>query len=107
MEETRKYDIPTPQLIRTVFYVLKKQGPMTTWKLHKLLYYIQAWSLVWDDDVMFDDEIEAWSYGPVVASLYPLHKGMYKLSTETFKEQVDKLKKILFEHKQLELFEEV
>jgi uncharacterized phage-associated protein len=43
-------------------YILEQQGPMTTWKLQKLVYYAQAWSLVWDDDALFDEEIEAW-YG--------------------------------------------
>ena len=28
-------------------YILEKQGAMTTWKLQKLVYYSQAWSLVW------------------------------------------------------------
>ncbi len=34
-------------------YILKRQSPMTTWKLQKLVYYCRAWSLVWDDDVLF------------------------------------------------------
>ena len=41
-------------------YMLQRCGPMTTWKLQKLVYYAQAWSLVWDDDALFDEEIEAW-----------------------------------------------
>ena len=28
-------------------YILKKLGPMTAMKLQKLVYYCQAWSLVW------------------------------------------------------------
>ena len=60
--------------------VLKRQGPMTTWKLQKLVYYCQAWSLVWDDDVMFPEEIEAWANGPVVRELYEAHRGKYRLS---------------------------
>ena len=33
-------------------YILQKQGFLTTWKLQKLVYYGQAWSLVWDDDAL-------------------------------------------------------
>lgn len=55
------YDVAT--------YILEKQGAMTTWKLQKLVYYSQAWSLVWDDDVLFPEEIEAWANGPVVREL--------------------------------------
>lgn len=38
-------------------------------QLHKLLYYIQAWSLTWDGAPVFDEEIEAWKNGPVVRSM--------------------------------------
>lgn len=30
-------------------YILEKQGRMSTWKLQKLCYYSQAWSLAWTD----------------------------------------------------------
>ena len=61
-------------------YILERQGPMTTWKLQKLVYYGQAWSLVWDDDVLFPEEIEAWANGPVVRELYDAHRGKYRVS---------------------------
>jgi uncharacterized phage-associated protein len=47
-------------------YILRKQGGMTTMKLQKLVYYAQAWSLVWDEEPLFDQPIEAWSNGPGV-----------------------------------------
>ena len=61
-------------------YILEKQGAMTTWKLQKLVYYAQAWSLVWDDDALFDEEIEAWANGPVVRELYKAHRGKFRVS---------------------------
>ena len=61
-------------------YILERQGPMTTWKLQKLVYYSQAWSLVWDDDVLFPEEIEAWANGPVVRELYEAHRHKYRVS---------------------------
>ena len=60
-------------------YILERSGPMSTMKLQKLVYYSQAWSLVWDEDVLFDDEIQAWANGPVVPSLYNSHRGLYRL----------------------------
>lgn len=39
-------------------------------KLLKLAYYVQAWSLVWREQPAFDDRIEAWKDGPVVATLW-------------------------------------
>lgn len=58
-------------------YILKQRGPMTAMKLQKLVYYSQAWSLVWDDEPLFDEIIEAWANGPVVPALYALHRGMF------------------------------
>ncbi len=60
-------------------YIIKRKGPMTTWKLQKLVYYCQAWSLVWDDDVLFPEEIEAWANGPVVRELYRAHSDQFRV----------------------------
>jgi uncharacterized phage-associated protein len=61
-------------------YILRKLGPMTTMKLQKLVYYSQAWSLVWDEKPLFSAHIEAWTYGPVSPALYKEHRGEFKVS---------------------------
>lgn len=63
-----------------VDYILKKQGETVVIKLHLLLYYCQAWSLVWDDEPLFEDRIESWSFGPVVPRVYKLYEGNFKVS---------------------------
>ena len=60
-------------------YILKRKGEITTWKLQKLVYYCQAWSLVWDGVPLFADRIEAWANGPVVPSLYQVHRGAFTM----------------------------
>ncbi len=77
----------TSQLPVSVFdvalYILKQlKHPCSTMKLHKLLYYCQAWSLVWDDRPLFSQRIEAWANGPVVRNLFNFHKGMYEISAQ-------------------------
>ncbi len=62
-------------------YILREQGLVTTMKLQKLVYYCQAWSVVWDQKPVFDEEIQAWASGPVVPDLYQIHKGQYQIST--------------------------
>lgn len=47
-----------------------KKASLTHKKLQKLLYYAQAWSLVFNDRKLFNEPIEAWVHGPVVPSLY-------------------------------------
>lgn len=64
--------------------ILAQQGSMSTWKLQKLVYYCQAWHLVWDDVPLFPDAIQAWSNGPVVRSLYDLHKGQFSVAPGSF-----------------------
>jgi len=60
-------------------YILQKLNIITTVKLQKLLYYCQAWSLVWDEKPLFNEKIEAWANGPVVRELYNQHKGKFKI----------------------------
>jgi len=59
--------------------ILKQMGPMTAMKLEKLVYYCQAWSLVWDEAPLFNERIEAWAGGPVVPALYYRHRGLYEV----------------------------
>ena len=60
-------------------YILREHGPTSAMKLQKLVYYAQAWSLVWDDRQLFDDPIEAWANGPVVRGLYERHRGQFEV----------------------------
>ena len=43
-------------------------------KVHKLLYYCQGWHLVLHGAPMFNEEIQGWPDGPVVASLWTEEK---------------------------------
>jgi uncharacterized phage-associated protein len=60
-------------------FILSKQGGMTVMKLHKLVYYCQAWSLVWEDEPLLTESIEAWANGPVIRELYNAHQGQFKI----------------------------
>jgi uncharacterized phage-associated protein len=61
-------------------YILERQGPMSAMKLQKLVYYAQAWHLVWADAPLFPERIEAWANGPVVPDLYRQHRGQFQVS---------------------------
>ena len=44
-------------------------------KLQKILYFSQAAHLALKDNVLFEDKIEAWDFGPVVVNVYHKFKG--------------------------------
>ncbi|NJL77114.1 MAG: DUF4065 domain-containing protein [Saprospiraceae bacterium] len=56
-------------------YVLTLSNPeigelTSNLKLQKLLYYVQGVHLAAFDSSLFEEEIVAWNYGPVVESVY-------------------------------------
>jgi uncharacterized phage-associated protein len=74
-------------------------------KLQKLLYYIQAWHLVFfDKDPMFDEPAEAWVSGPVYRSVYDFlnDKGIRMYDDLT----ID-LPKTVYENAQTTLFNNI
>ena len=60
-------------------YILARQGSIAPMKLQKLVYYCQAWSLVWDERPLFDEPIEAWANSPVAPALFAVHRGMFRV----------------------------
>lgn len=60
-------------------YFILKHESIDTLKLQKLLYYSQAWNLVWFDAPLFRERIEAWRNGPVVREVYEAHKGEFSV----------------------------
>jgi uncharacterized phage-associated protein len=70
-----------PSVHDVATYILKRTGRITAMKLEKLVYYSQAWSLVWDDKPLFAARIEAWANGPVVPALFQKHQGIYEVRT--------------------------
>ncbi len=69
----------------TAKYILERYGSMSAMKLQKLCYYSQAWSLVWDDSPLFDEDFQAWANGPVCPELFFKTQGKFlaKASDET------------------------
>lgn len=51
---------------------------MTNMKLQKMLYYQQGFHLAVFDTPLFDEEIEAWMYGPVVPSVFEYYRSYGK-----------------------------
>lgn len=73
---------PTLSVFDVAAYILSRISgkECSTMKLHKLLYYSQAWSLVWDEKPLFSEKIEAWANGPVIREVFNFHKGLFSIS---------------------------
>lgn len=55
--------------------VIEGQGElMSNMKLQKMLYYEQGFHLAVFGTPLFEEEIEAWMYGPVVPAVYEVYK---------------------------------
>ena len=44
-------------------------------KIQKLVYYTQAWYLANFDEPLFNEDMQAWTHGPVVPSVYEKYRG--------------------------------
>lgn len=65
-------------------YILEEYGEMTAMKLQKLVFYCQAWNMVWSEKVLFNERIEAWANGAVIPDLYEEHRGKFKVIAGCF-----------------------
>jgi uncharacterized phage-associated protein len=78
-QSTPDKNTPNVSVHDVAAFILQQRGEMTAMKLQKLVYYSQAWSLVWDESPLFDEPIEAWANGPVVRALYMRHQGDFMI----------------------------
>lgn len=68
-----------------IYLANREKKPISNKKLQKLVYYAQAWSLVFSGRKLFKEPIEAWVHGPAVRSLYVKYK---RFGFEPIKEEV-------------------
>ncbi len=62
------------------------RGRISNKKLQKLLYYAQAWHLVFYDKPLFRESIEAWVHGPAVREVYAKYR---KYGFQPIEEQIE------------------
>ena len=72
-------------------FILREKDTMPAMKLQKLAYYCQAWSLIWDEQALFEEPIEAWANGPVVRELYEAHRGKFRVTQSDIKGNPNRL----------------
>ena len=65
-------------------YITEHTGEVSAMKLQKLMYYAQAWNLVWEEEPLFTNDFQAWANGPVLPTLYARHRGLFKVDASLF-----------------------
>src|SRR6478735_8493369 len=53
-----------------VAWAAEEDADLSNLKLQKLLYYAQGWHLALRGEPLFREDLQAWSHGPVVPSVY-------------------------------------
>ena len=63
------------QIADTLIHLSRERGlEVPNLKLQKLMYYAQAWNLVFSGQPLFDEEVEAWIHGPVIPTIFRTYK---------------------------------
>ena len=68
--ETKRIALPKIDSVTLAAYILAKLGPTNHLKIHKLIYYIEAYHLAYFDQSLIDDNFKAWVHGPVVLKVW-------------------------------------
>ena len=96
----------------TILRLLQNGNSITPLKLQKVLYYLQAWFLVYfKEERLFEEQPEAWVNGPVYRNIYEEYrdKGMYSQLTlaDAGVADVDEVQKVLGDlHQSMNLSDE-
>ncbi len=65
--------MPYPAIAVANYFVARgvEEGcPVSPMKLQKLVYFAHGWHLAVHGEPLLDERVEAWTYGPVVSSIY-------------------------------------
>jgi uncharacterized phage-associated protein len=64
----------TAERVAEYFLWLSREDPITPMQLLKMVYISHGWMLGLHSRPLFAEQVEAWQYGPVVASVYHRYK---------------------------------
>lgn len=90
------FDLLKKKSIVSIFdvakYILIIRGEMSRLKLQSICYYCQAWSLVWDNKPLFEEEFRAWTVGPICLELFNGTKESFSITADDMPGHADNLR---------------
>ncbi len=70
-----KKEVDSILLSKYIIYKMYQKGKkINHLKLQKLLYYVEAWHLVYTNEPLIKDNFEAWLHGPVVRRVWNYYR---------------------------------
>lgn len=69
--------LPKVKALELAIYVFARIQRLNHMKLQKLIYYIDAWHLVFFYEPLINENFEAWVHGPVVREVWDFLKISY------------------------------
>lgn len=78
-------------------------NPITNLQLQKILYYVQGKYIAKYKEPLFDNDMEAWSYGPVIPDVYYEYKNFVSNPITGIYSQIENL----FEDDETELIKNI
>ena len=95
-------------LAKYIIYKMQEKGQkINHLKLQKLLYYVQAWHLVYTDEPLIKEEFEAWLHGPVNRNVWNYYKGYSIMFDNLPYEDNEDLEKICLTEDQQQIIDDV
>ena len=92
-----------PTIFDVALHILKHCGTLPAYRLHRIAYLCQGWSLSLTNEPLFLNRIEAWTHGPMIEALFALDKQGYRLKID----QVEKFAQNELTQKQIEIIDAV
>lgn len=98
MEHIPREDLEKSSKIEIVSeYIISLTGDITPLALQKLLYYVQGFHLAFIGEHIFEEDCEAWIYGPVYSQIYYKYKDYRYHSIYRQKINIDVFENLLTE----------
>ena len=82
--------LPAVSALELARYIFARIQVLNHMKLQKLIYYVDAWHLVFFDVPLIKENFEAWVHGPVVREVWDAYKDKLPVHSERIvkKEQI-------------------